>query len=178
MKKKLIISLLFISLLIICGCSKKEDPKEEGSKITIKNYELEALKFNLTSDYIFNESISEKSADEDAKKAFVNGDLEKDSGNAIFVSVYRIKYDKGLSEYINTINTQFKNEDDKFVLKTNNKIEELYAREKITMGLDNIKSYVMEKDGYIYKVDIQVPQSRLDNLDNLINTIYTSLAFK
>ena len=179
MKKKLVVSLLIICLFIVCGCSKKEEIKKDDSpKITIKNYELEELKFKLASDFVFNESISKKEDDEDAKKVFVNGDLEKDSGNVIFVEIYRKKFDKGLSEYVNNLNIQIKNEDEKYVLKENSKIKELYAREKINMGLDNFTSYVMEKDGYVYKVNIQVPQSRLEKLDNLINTVYSSLEFR
>ena len=179
MKKRLIVGILFICLILACGCTKKENNKKDDTpKITIKNYELENLKFDLTSDYVFNEDLSKLNGNEDAKKVFINGDLEKDSGNVIFIYVYREKYDEGIVEYVNSLNKAINKEEEKFVVKGNNKIEELYAREKIIMGIDNITSYVMEKDNFIYRVDIQIPQSKLDNIDNLLSMIYSSLDFK
>ena len=190
MKKRVLFSLLIIVFAFaLIGCEKED--KEEINRIqdlinnpqaetrkTEPNMKLGVLWFYVPkSEFTYRPDLRGLAYSEDEKKVFLEGDYENDPDNVISIVVYSSNMGMGANQYTNQINSNFTDQDVKYVMKKNDNIIEIYAREAYVIGNNVNYAYNVDKAGLIYVVNIKGPNTKFDEISKLAIDIHSSLLF-
>lgn len=199
MKKKVLCCLFVLLMVLMVGCSKKEEtknevtpsptiiPTEKPTPISTPesingqveaNKKLNLLRFYIpANDYKYRVDLKGLAYTEDEKKVFIKGDYENDPDNVITVIAYTSNVGKGAKQFTDDINAQLSKKDVLYTLKKNDHIIEIYARENYVIGNKTNYAYVLDKAGLVYIVNITGPKDKSDEINKLATDIHLSLLF-
>ena len=183
MKKKVLLSVIvFICVFMLVGCSSKDGKKEEIVVTNTPtpqekegNTKVGYLRFYAPIDYTYRPDLRGLMYAESEKKVYIKGDYENDSSNAIYLIAYVETMNKTAQEYVNEINNKLSDQDVKYIMKSSNKMNEIYVRENYVINGAVNYAYIIGKSGDIYVVNIKGPQDKDNEILELANDVFESL---
>ena len=173
-----IVLLLVTDLITLAGCSDEtqnfdnqiDDRIEENSYITVGK-----LNFYVPDDFTYRKDLSSTENIEDEKKIFVSGDYENDPDDTITIVAYTLQLDKTAKQYTDEINEKLGDVGVKYLPKTNDKLDEIYAREDYEVRSTLNYSYIIDSENVFYIVDISGPIDKESTLREIANKVFVSL---
>ena len=176
MKTKVLLCLvLFTIMILMVGCSNKNDYYQGKNSQIESNTSVGYLKFYAPSDFSYNDDLRGLAYTESQKKVYVKGDYSSDPYNVIYLIGVLEYQNRDVKDYIDEINNKLPEKDVKYVLKTNNKNQVVYARENYIVAGNINYTYILGKRGDIYVVIVRGPQDKRNEIEAVIGDIYNSL---
>lgn len=182
MKKKMLLSILLVlSLFIVTGCGNKEENNNtiddnggKESKVVEANTSFGWIKLNIPSDYEYHPELRGLIYSESDRKLFIKGDAN-DRSTAIIIDLMQQQYNNYLENYIEILNENLG--DNGYKLKSEK--PKYFFRDKYEgkSGDTVIYNYtfITKYENYIYTITVSGPQSKENELNDMISNIKKSI---